>query len=531
MSIALPVFKSWVPVWLIRITIFMLIVPSLMLFTMSAAAPANAMGYYGIEPSDVQYSVIVFYAAVAGFVALERRFFIFVATKEYFVICMIIQMVTSYVCFNTHNMYVLFPIRFIQGMANCMSTSILITLIFSSLQSERAKEIGYSVFYGLLLAIAPISGLMIAPIVDAFDFNALYKFITYSFLPGSIILLLIMNNVRLNKKIPLYQVDFYSFFLYSAMLCCLGYVFIYGQQYYWLQDKRIIWNLVAVVALMAIFVFRQIHLKRPYIDLAVFKSRNFVVGTFMIFALYLVRGAFGITTTYFGTTLGMDPINIAYLLIINIVGIVCGILVSSRLIILKRSMRLTWLYGFFILLIYHTWMWFLFTTQADASTFMVPLFLQGAGVGMLMAPIIVFMISSVPPHLGSSASSAGVFFRFSGFIASIALVNYFLLRFKTDHINRFQDHMSLLNPVVSDRLKIYTGAMTSKGVAPDQAAKIARGLLNRSVEGQASLRTLMDYYFLTSIFIVVILLIIALFPYLNRTTISLKSNQPAPAGY
>jgi len=181
--------------------------------------------------------------------------------------------------------------------------------------------------------------------------------------------------------------------------------------------------------------------------------------------------------------------------------------------------------------IFHSWMWFLFSTQADALTFAVPLFLQGAGVGMLMTPIIIFMISSVPGHLGSSASAAGVFFRFLGFCTSIALVNYFSLRFKTDHMDRFQDQLSNLNPVVAERLKMYTGALTSKGVAPDQAAKIARGLLNRSVEAQASLRTMMDYYLLVSILIAVILLVISLIPYLNRTKINLKSNQPAPAGY
>ena len=527
----MPVFKFWVSVWLVRITIFMVITPGLLLFGLSTASGPGAAGYYGIEPADVQYSMIAFYAAVAGFFALERRFFVFIASREYFVLCIVLQVITSYVCFHTSHLFVLLIFRFLQGMANCMSTSICITLIFGSLHSERAREIGYSIFYGLLLCITPISTIVTAPIVDAFDFNVLYKFIIFAFLPGSILLLLIMNNVRLNRKMPLYQLDYYSFFIYSAALCSLGFVLVYGEQYYWFQDRRIVFGAVSTVLMLALLIFRQLHLKRPYLNMAVFKHRNFNVGVFLVFVLYIVRGAFGLTSTYFASILGMDPRHIGYMLLLNIAGITFGVLISSRLIIMKRPMRLTWIYGFALLLIFHVWMWFLFTTQADPSVFFAPLFIQGMGQGMLMTPIIVFMISSVPPYLGSSASATGVFFRFTGFCASIATVNYFQLHHKTDHADRFQAQLSGLNGLVTDRLSIYTRSLTSKGLAPEQAGKIARGLLNRTVDNQASLRTMMDYYLFISVIIIFVILVIALFPYLNRTRINLRSNQPAPASY
>ncbi|MCX2478119.1 transporter [Pedobacter sp. MC2016-15] len=531
MNPVLPVFKSWVPVWLIRITMFIVIIPGLLLFGLSTASAAGAAGYYGIEPADVQYSMIAFYAAVAGFFALERRFFVFTATREYFLISTLLQVVTSYICFHTHSLPVLFAFRFMQGMANCMSTSICITLIFGSLRSERAREIGYSVFYGLLLCITPVSTIVTAPIIDAFDFNVLYKFIIFAYVPGTLMLLLIMNNIRLSKKMPLYQLDFYSFFLYSCLLCSLGYILLYGEQYYWFQDQRIVYYAMACIALLALIIFRQLHLKRPYLNLAVFKSRNFNIGILMILTLYIVRGALGITSQYFATVLGMDPIHIGYLMIANIGGIFLGVLVSSRLIILKRPMRLIWLYGFFLLLIFHVWMWFLFSTQADAGTFIIPLIVQGVGAGMLMAPIIIFMISSVPAALAGSASAMGVFFRFLGFCSSIAIINYFQLQHKAIHVNRFQDQLSGVEGIAGDRLTAYAKALSAKGVAPDQSVRIARGMLGRAVDAQASLRTMMDYYLFISIVLFVILLVIALFPYLNKTRINLLASQPSPVGY
>jgi len=531
MTEALPVFKSWVPTWMIRVTIFIVILPGLLLFGLSTASASGAGGYYGIEPADVQYSMIAFYAAVAGFFALERRFFAFTASREYFLICVLLEVITSYVCLHANHLFILLIFRFLQGMANCMSTSICITLIFGSLRSERAREIGYSVFYGMLLCITPLSTIFTAPILDAYDFNVLYKFIIFSFLPGSILLLLIMNNVRLTKKSPLYQLDFYSFILYSTALCLIGYVLLYGQQYYWFEDTRIIWASVAIALLLVVSIIRQQHLRRPYLNLDVFKHRNFVVGVVMIFILYIIRGALGITSTYFAVVIGMDPIHIGWLMVANIVGIVLGILISSRLVIMKRPMRLTWIYGFAFMLVFHVWMWFLFSSQANEDTFIVPLMLQGIGAGLLMTPIIVFMISSVPGHLANSASATGVFFRFTGFCSSIAVVNYFQLKQKTEHVNRFQDHLSSLNGAVSDRIMVYSRGLTGKGMLPDQAAKAARGLLNRSVDTQASIRAMMDYYLLISLLIIVVILVIAILPYINKTTINLRTKQPAPVGY
>lgn len=531
MSKIIPVFKPWVPEWMIRVAIFIVILPCLLLFGLSTANANAAAGFYGIEPADVQYSMILFYAAVASFFALERRFFVYIATKEYFLVGIILQMVTSYICYRTHNLLVLFIFRFIQGMANCCTTSICITLIFSRIQSERAREIGYSIFYGMLLCITPISIVLTSPVVDAYDYNFLYKGIIFFYIPGAVLLLSIMNSVRLNKKVPLYQIDWPSFILYAALLCLIGYVLAYGQQYYWMQDHRIVRSCIAIAILLAFHIFRQYSLKRPSQNLEVFKYRNYIVGVLLIVVLYIIRGALNITSLYFATVLGMDPFHVGYMMLANLVGIVISILVSSRLLILKRPMRLIWIYGFLLLLIFHVWMIFLFNTQADAGTFIVPLMVQGMGAGMLMTPLIVFAISSVPERLGGTASAIGVFFRFIGFCSSIALINYYQLYNKTNHINRFQEQITSLNPVAVERLAMYKRALQGKGIAADQASKIANGLLSRSIETQAQIRSAVDYYTLISCLLFVVILIIALIPYINRTIINLKSNQPAPISY
>jgi len=525
------IFKPWASEWLIRAVLFLNLLPNMLIFALSTSNGPAAAGYYGIEPADVQYSMVVFYASLAGFFALERRFFTYIASKEYMIIGVAIEIVTSYYCYITRDLYVLLILRFIQGMANCVTTSVTLTLIFSRLHSSRSREIGFSLFYGILLSITAIITLVTAPITDAFDFNVLYKVMMFIYVPGTVLLLLMMNRVRFSRKFPLYQLDWASYVIYTTLLCLLGYILLYGQQYFWFSDPRIRLAAIGVVFLTVLHILRQSTLKRPYLSLDVFRYRNYVIGVFLIFILYICRGALNITTNYFTVVLGLDPEHLSYILLANIEGIIIGCLYSSRWILMKRPVRWIWIGGFSLLLIFHLWMHTLFATQADIPTFIIPLVLQGIGVGLLMAPMIIYAVSSVPAHLGGTASAIGVLFRFTGFCASLAIINYFQLFSRKVHYNRFLDLVTSLDPFVSDKLLKYQTTVTAKGVPADQAAKIANGLLYRSADIQAQIRYSMDYYYLISCVLAIVVILIALLPYLNRTVINLRRNQPAPVGY
>lgn len=531
MSQTMPAFKAWAPEWLIRLTLLFVVLPGLILFVLSICNVNAAAGYYGVSPNDIQYTCIIFYAGMASFVVMELRFFKYLAGKEYFIIGVMLLMASCYLCYVIRSFSLLLLIRYLQGLVTCGTLSITLTLMFSRLHSERAREIGYSVIYGVLLSVIPFSSAATALIVDTFSFNVLYKVALYSYLPGAFLICISMNNIRFHRKMPLYQLDWASFLIYTSGFCLVGYVAVYGQQYDWFDDRRIIMAVYAIVGLIVLFLIRQRNLKRPYIYLQVFKNRNFILAAVLLYILYIARGAFGVTTSFMGTVLGLDPIHIGYLMLYNIAGIVTAVVISSRLILSKKPMRLILIYGFSIMLVFHVTMCFIFTTQVDAVDLIIPVILQGLGAGMLMTPIILFLVSSAPTKYGNTGSAVGILIRFSGFCSSIALTNYFQLYRQTDHISRYQDDLTVMNPFAEQKLMLVKQSMIGKGVAPDQAVKIANSLFNKGISTQAQLRFALDYYQLISCLLFGILLLVILFPSINRTIINLKAKQPAPVAY
>lgn len=521
-------FKKWVPEWLIKITLFIVLLPSLVLFFLPMANINAAAGNTGSETYDVYFSVALFYAGYVSFFSLERRFFKFLAAKEYFIVITIIQIISSYICYSTKEITVLFIFRFIQGMAFTMTVNLSLALIYARLRTERARVIGYSIFFGMLVCMIPFNNFITAEIIDSFDFNIVYKCAMFSYLPSLIALLLFMNNVRLDVKFPLYQLDWASFTFYAISICLIGYIMVYGQEYYWLEDQRIFWSAISIFIFGGLFILRQSRLKRPYFDLEVFKYRNFKIGALIIVIFYVCRFAFSITTTYFLTVLKLDPIHVGQITLINVLGIIIGVIISGVFVLQHRPIRLLWIYGFSLLLLYHTWMIFLFTTQANENNFYIPLLIQGLGVGTLMTPSIIFMVSSVPERLSVTSAGMCLFMRCLGFYVSIGLMNYFDLYAKSKHFNTFQDKISNLNPVALQSVSNIKNILIQDGATSAHAAKATNKVLINTINAQNHIRYAIDYYEMICAVIIISLIVIALFPYINRTVLTLSKNQPSP---
>ncbi|WP_316798660.1 MFS transporter [Pedobacter frigidisoli] len=531
MTKVLSIFKARVPEWLVLTSIVSVLLSSVLLFALSTADGIAAAGYYGAEPADVQFSLLMFYAAVASFAVVERRFFARVVTKDYLLICVILEIAIAYCCYHTRIMGIVFALRFLQGVVNCGITSISLNLLFSRLKSEHAKEIGYTIFYGMILCVSPITALFSVPIVESFEYNVVYKAIIFCFLPSAVLLFSVMNRVHVLRKMPLYRIDWMSFVLFSVMLVLIAYVLVYGQERDWLDDPGIVASIVAIVTLGLTSILRQKTLKRPAIDLSVFKSRNFSIGIVFLVILYIIRGAFSLTSSYFINVLGMDSLHANEIMLFNIAGVIFGSAIAIRFLTQQKHLRVLWVTGFTLLFIFFLWMCLLFASEAGTNNFYIPLFLQGLGAGMVMSPIVMFIMSSVPDSMSQSASSVGVFVRFSTFSLSLAFINFYQIYFKGEHNNELRGNLSMIDFTLADRLKIFQSALTARGMPRDEAGKAAIGLLNKAVQKQTFLQFCVSYYEWIAVLCVVSIILIALQPVISRTVINLRNKHPAAAGF
>ncbi|MET1056031.1 MAG: MFS transporter [Pedobacter sp.] len=501
-------------------------IPNLLLFSISTANVSAACGFYGIDPNDAQFSLIILYAGLVSFFPLERHCSGFFATKDYLLISLLAEVITAYAAYLTRDFMLLLIIRFIQGAANISLVAISISLIFNILKTERSREIGYSVVYCILLCISPLTILLTGPFIDQVDYNQFYLYCAFAFIPGGIFGYLILNGNRLSPKVSLPSPDWRSFIIYATMLVALSYTLTYGQQLNWLSSAKVRLSMALFLLGLCTHVLRQKYSSRPYLNMNIFKFKSYRMGIFMLVVLYLARGAFNFSTGYLSQFLKFSPEHLGYFLIYNMAGAIIGTIISSRMLLKKVPPRLIWINGLLFVLLHHGWMIFMFSTQADESAFILPLLIQGIGTGLLLTPIIVFMVTTVPEELGPTAVATAVSFRFFSSLLSIALINYFQLFGAQTHTNRFD--LSAETTLAQSRLNIYQQLLNGRYSDHQMADEGANMLLKNSIDQQSILKTATDYYVLICIMLVGAILFLAISPAIHYQKSALDSVRDIP---
>lgn len=490
----LPTFKTWVPDYLIRITVFLLLFPALAVFAFYYSNAVETMSYYGIEAADVQYSVLLMYGALVCFLPLDDRLVKYFSLRQYLLLGVTINILTYIICALTRDLTLLFICRFIQGAVCALFCSICLNLMFPRFHATRARVLGYTIFYGILLVCVPLCGILCSYILQSYSFEVLWYLLILCQIPGTVLVLVTTHNVHLKPRLPLYQVDWISYIYFTLIICSIGYIFVYGQKFNYLEDATIRGLTVVTLVSILCFVWRQQRLKRPFINLVVFRYKDFCLGILLLMVYYFFKGTTGFAYTYLQTALGVESIHLTPIYISNLSGTFLGLLITSRLLLRGTAIKYLVLGGFGLLLVYHIQVYFLFSNQGDPNHFMLPFFIQGMALTALHIPLIVYAVASIPPAIANAVSFLGISFRFLSFSVTIGLTNYFQLFNKSVHYNRTADYISTINPFNDQALQHFQQQVLLDGKDPALGMQIANKLYNNHIIQQINVRASMDYY-------------------------------------
>ncbi len=520
------IFKSWVPNWLIFVALFVFLLPIAPGLGLYAGGISTAASFYGVDTMDISYSMVVYYLAIASFFPLEARFFNFFSSKRYLIACLILFLTLNYILYRTHSYTVLFVLRFVGGALSHGVIGIVFTLVFKQFHEQRSRVLGYATMYSALFGSGALGYIMNAYVFTHYGFNSVFLFYIISIIPGAILMVIILRNyidLRRNGKVPLKNVDWVSFVIYASLLLSIAYFLLYGQYYHWFSSLRIVLVFCAIVFLLITFVLRQKALKEPYIDLRVYKTRNFRIGMALLVVFYLGKGDLNLLNNFMTHSINLDIYHYSYVMLINCAGIVLGALLGARYILAGMRIRIIWLIGFGSLLAYHLFAISVLSYQATITELIMPLFLCGFGNGILIISIVIFYVTAVPPAIGFSASVSGVAYRSCTFVASMALTSMMGLRFQKIHHQSFSGDISRANLIAVDRINGYTHALLNRGASAHESNAGAMKLLGKAVSYQENLLFIKDYYLYMSFLIGFVMLLIATIPHFTYQIKKIKS--------
>lgn len=523
----IPVFKPWVSEWLAIFVILAILITSLFNFAFYSS-PVAAMGFYGVQATDVQYGMVVIYGSTVAFLALDFRIVKYFVPRKYLLIALTVNAICSAICFHFKDWTLFVICQFFQGITCALMSGIVLQLIFPRLQSVRARIIAYSLLYGSIQIAVPFYSIYTSIVTHFFDFNWLFYGLNIILIILTFFLVLTMNSqARFTKKMPLYRVDWIGYLFYVSFILILGYILVYGRQLGWFDSLLIIWLILSNLVIFILFVIRELKRKRPLINLHIFKEKNFVIGLLLLFTFYIFKGSTGLAYGYLEVILGNDPLNSIPIWITVILGTALATFVTSRFILMGFNLIRIIIVGFSLMALYYIYMILFVSLQGETMDFILPMFIYGIATGVLFVPIVSFTVSSAPPKIAFNASLMGIFARFIGFTASLAFSNELQLFTKSTVREKVRETLTDTNPQLPVTLQDIQNQYMNVGNDIYMSKSVSIDYLNQMIGHQILARATRDYYDLMLIGVILVIVILLLLPQMKNVILKLrKGNIP-----
>jgi len=400
--------------------------------------------------------------------------------------------VASGLCGLAPNLASLVIFRIVQGLTGGALQPLSQAVLLESFKPEdRGKAMG---FWGLGIVVAPILG----PVFGGWlTENYNWRWVFYINIPvGAMSIFMIQRYVfdptylRRESK----GIDFWGMGLLVLGIGALQFVLDKGQTEDWFESNLITTlSVISVVSLATLIYYELFGTKDPIVDLRVFKNRTYATGVFLMtvvgFVLYgsmvllpvMLQTLFGYSALEAGKA--MAPRGVGSLIMMPMVGMLTTKIDPRKLLALGLTIGAI------------TMLWLgQINLNANQWDFMLPQFMQGAGMALLFVPLTTVSMATINPQRMGYATSLFNLMRNIGGGVGIAMTGTYLQRHRQVVAASLGEHVNIYDPLAQSTLSQITQGMIAAGADAVTAAQRAYVILHGMILRQASMVTFVNIY-------------------------------------
>ena len=283
-----------------------------------------------------------------------------------------------------------------------------------------------------------------------------------------------------------------------------------GERYDWFDSRFVTILCATSIVSFVLLIWRELTIKEPVIDLRVLKNKQLAagvaMGAFLGLALYgsvfvlpvFLQGLHGFTANQTGMVILPGALASAFTMAF----------VGRNATRLDARVTVPLGAGLFFLSMYKL---SLLTFDAGASDLFWPLVLRGVGLGLIFVPLTGATMAELKPE--QLAQGTGMFnlTRQLGGSLGIAISATLLSRFTAQSRALLSEHVVTSDPNTIARINGITGALVARGMNAITAKQQALMILDRQLQGQASVLAFSKLYLLSGIALIISLPLLFLF--------------------
>ena len=472
---------KWVATFLVMIGTFMTLLDA----TIVDISLPKMMAELDADMIGIQWVIITYLLSSAIGMSMIGWLGERVSSRTIYLVALAIFTACSFLCGQAASLTQMNTFRLMQGIGGGLIVPIGMVILYEVFPEE---ELGLAMgAFGFGVAFAPAMG----PTIGGYVTETLHwRWIFYINVPVGIIGLFLSFLFLREKKKEKVQgggFDLLGFLLMTAMLSSLILFLARGQEKEWLHSDFILYMLITFLISALLFIFWELRVKTPFIDLRVFRSQPFsltiisfaltsaaIYGSFIILPLYLQR-------------LRLYPTLTSGLIMLP-GGIICALaLMASGVLADKTSPKYGLVWGGLVLMTFAhlllSHLDFYTSKWAIAFIYWIPI---NIAWGFTFASANTIALGSVPEEKVSTASSiATVTMQVAGCIGTaIAVTN--LERGIAYYFEAFSSHLTYKNAVAIGTMQKFIAYLTQKGIPPELALMKGKAFMELYVTAHAT---------------------------------------------
>jgi DHA2 family multidrug resistance protein len=500
------VHDAWRPAvnpWIIAITVTLATFMEVLDTSIANVALPHIAGSLSAGQDESTWVLTSYLVSNAIVLPLSGWLSSMVGRKNFYMGCVALFTVSSFLCGLAPNLAVLIVCRVLQG-AGGGGLQPSEQAILADTFPPAKRGMAFAV-YGIAVVSAPAIGPTLGGwITDNFT----WRWIFFINIPVGIISLLLTSRLIQDppylkrRKLSETKIDYVGLGFVALGLGALQIVLDKGQRDDWFESHFIlILSLIAAVSLIFVIIWEWQH-KDPIIDLHLFRDRTFAVSNLLMFMLgFALLGSTLLLPLFMQTLLGytaeqsglaLMPGGFTIMLLLPLVGFLLS----------RYSPR--WLL-FFGLVVLSTSLFHMagFDLDMDFRTAATARVFQAAGMAFLFVPINTAAYAFLPRDKNNAASGLMNLARNIGGSVGISLVTTMLDRRTQVHLNYLSSHISPANPAFRSALGGATQAMRASGSSTAYATRQAYALIAGTLQRQAAMLAYIDDFRLLGIAILI----------------------------
>ena len=493
--------------YLIAIAVTMAAVLELIDTSIVNVAIPHMMGNLGATLDEISWVSTGYIIANVIVIPLSSWLSGYFGRKRYLTGSILLFVAASFFCGAATTLGGLIFWRVVQGLGGGALLSTAQSTLF---EAFPPKEVGIGqAMFGVGVMVGPTIGPTLGGyIVD----NLSWPWIFYINIPlGILAAFMVFTYVRDSAhQQKSNTIDGTGILLLALCVGSLQWMLERGERFDWFDSRFVTVLGVTAVVSFVLLIWRELPIDEPVIDLRVLKNRQLAagvtMGAFLGFALYgsvfvlpvFLQGLHGMTANQTGMIILPGALASAFTM--AIVGRNSARMDARVTVPIGATLFFISMYKLSLL-----------TFDSGAQDLFWPLVFRGFGLGLIFVPLTGATMAELKPN--QLAQGTGMFnlTRQLGGSLGIAISATLLSRFTAQSRALLAEHVVISDPTTIARVEGLTRALISKGMNALSAKQQALMILDRQLQGQASVLAFSRLYVLSGLALMASLPLLLLF--------------------